>query len=320
MLKTATFIASVAPSVGILHGDSGDASQPLVRGASGLLEALFHDNERAPGAKLHGMILTFGFRRSCALSADLSIQYADDAVCADRTKQNRMLNFNVEDRVGTIVIERASAGNAFTEAMVRQLGEIIRRAAEEADIVTLSGAGADFTIGRDRGEPKSGSPFDAFRNISALNKAIAEFPGLLITGVRGRAFGLGFGLIMRSDIAIAAANTRFALDEVKLGIPPMFIMEQILEHLPAKRALDFILTGREFGADDALQIGLISRVVGPDDLDGRMGEFVATLRSRGRRVVLACKRYLRAVGKMPPEARSAYALVEQTQFTMGDPQ
>jgi hypothetical protein len=53
---------------------------------------------------------------------------------------------------GTIVIERVSAGNAFTEAMVRQLGEIIRRAAEEADIVTLSGAGADFTIGRDRGE------------------------------------------------------------------------------------------------------------------------------------------------------------------------
>jgi enoyl-CoA hydratase/carnithine racemase len=70
---------------------------------------------------------------------------------------------------------------------------------------------------------------------------------------------LGFGLIMRSDIAIAAANTRFALDEVKLGIPPMFIMEQILEHLPAKRALDFILTGREFGADEALQIGLVSR-------------------------------------------------------------
>ena len=48
-------ILDVAPSVGILHyGDSGDASQPLVRGASGLLEALFHDNERAPGAKLHG--------------------------------------------------------------------------------------------------------------------------------------------------------------------------------------------------------------------------------------------------------------------------
>src|ERR1700747_118837 len=122
-----------------------------------------------------------------------------------------MLKFNVEDRVGTIVIERASAGNAFTGEMVRQLGEIIRRAVEEAGIVTLAGAGADFTIGRDRHKPKN-SPFDAFHNISALNKAIAEFP-VLITGVRGRAFGLGVGLI---------------------------------EHLPAKRALDFILTGGEF--------------------------------------------------------------------------
>jgi hypothetical protein len=41
-------------------------------------------------------------------------------------KPNRMIKFNVEDRVGTIVIERASAGNAFTEEMVRQLGEIGR--------------------------------------------------------------------------------------------------------------------------------------------------------------------------------------------------
>jgi enoyl-CoA hydratase/carnithine racemase len=229
-----------------------------------------------------------------------------------------MLKFHVEDRVGTIMMERASAGNAFTGEMIRQIGEIMRRAAQEADIVTLSGAGVDFTIGRDRHEPKNGSPFDAFRNISALNKAIAQFPGLLITGVRGRAFGLGFGLVMRSDIAIAAANTRFALDEVKLGIPPMFIMEQILEHLPAKRALDFILTGREFGADEALQIGLVSHVVAPDDLDSTVGKFVATLCSRDRRVVLACKSYLRAVAKMPPEVRSAYTLVEQTQFAVRD--
>ena len=176
-----------------------------------------------------------------------------------------MLKFNVEDRVGTIVIERASEGNAFTGEIVRQLGEIIRRAVEEADIVTLAGAGADFTIGRDRHKPKS-SPFDAFRNISALNKAIAEFPGVLITGVRGRAFGLGVGLI---------------------------------EHLPAKRALDFIL----MGVNSALTtrwIGLISRVVRLDDFDGTVGEFVAMLRSRDRRVVPACKRYLRAVGKCRP--------------------
>jgi hypothetical protein len=196
-----------------------------------------------------------------------------------------MLKFNVEDRVGTIVIERASAGNAFTGEMVRQLGEIIRRAVEEAGIVTLAGAGADFTIGRDRHKPKN-SPFDAFHNISALNKAIAEFPGVLITGVRGRAFGLGVGLI---------------------------------EHLPAKRALDFILTGGEFGADEALDRAHFAR--GWARRLRRHGGRIrrnAALAGPPRRARLQA---LFARGwQMPPEARSAYALVEQTQFAMGDTQ
>jgi enoyl-CoA hydratase/carnithine racemase len=227
-----------------------------------------------------------------------------------------MLRFEFEERVGRIVIERAPAANAFTGEMVRQLGEIMLEAAQAADIVTLTGEGADFTVGRDREEPRSGSPFDAFRDISALNKAIAAFPGILITGVGGRAFGLGVGLIMRSDIAVAAADAQFALDEVKLGIPPMFIMEEILEHVPAKRALDIILSSREFGADEALQMGLLSRVVPAPRLEQTVSDFVAALRGCDRSVVLACKRYLRAVGRMPADARSAFALVEQTQFAM----
>jgi enoyl-CoA hydratase/carnithine racemase len=58
----------------------------------------------------------------------------------------------------------------------------------------------------------------------------------------------------------------------KLGIAPMFIMEQILEYLPAKRALDF---SQAANSAPTLQIGLVSRVVGPNDLDGTVGEFVA---------------------------------------------
>jgi hypothetical protein len=184
-----------------------------------------------------------------------------------------MLKFNVEDRVGTIVIERASAGNAFTGEMVRQLGKIIRRAVEEAHIVTLAGAGADFTIGRDRHKPKS-SPFDAFRNISALNKAIAEFPGVLITGVSGRAFGLGVGLIARFH-------------------------------------------GGEFGADEALERAHFAR--GWARRLRRHGGRIRRNAARARPLRRARLQALFARGwQMPPEARSAYALVEQTQFAMGD--
>jgi enoyl-CoA hydratase len=227
-----------------------------------------------------------------------------------------MIKFTVQDRVGRIVIDRTSAGNAVTGDMVRQLREALENAAEGTDFVTLTGEGSDFTIGRDRHEPKSRSPFDAFANISALNKAIAAYPGVSIAVVRGRAFGLGVGLVMRSDLAIAASDARFALDEVAAGIPPMFIMEAMVDRLPAKRALDLVLTSREFGAAEGQQMGLLSRVVPATQLDAEVAVLIETLRTRDRGVVLACKRYWRSVATMPADARAVHALVEQTQFAL----
>ncbi len=115
---------------------------------------------------------------------------------------------------------------------------------------------------------------------------------------------------------MAAADARFMLDEVSLGFPPMFLMEVILDHLPPKRALDLILTSREFGADEALTAGLVSRLVPADELDSAIAEFVATLGDRDPDVLKACKRYLSAIRRMPPDARPAHALVEQTRFAV----
>jgi enoyl-CoA hydratase/carnithine racemase len=227
-----------------------------------------------------------------------------------------MISCKIEDRAGEIVIERPSAGNAVTSEMARQFGEVVRGAAETCDILVIKGAGEDFTIGRDRHEPKSGSPFDAFRTVSALNKALVSFPGVLVTSVHDRAHGLGVGLVMRSDIAIASETAQFGLDEVAHGIPPMFIMEEIVEHLTSKAAYDIVLSGRSFGAQEALQMGLLSRVVPERALDTTVTDLIRTLQSRDRNVVLACKRYMRAVRKLPVEARSAFALVEQTEFAM----
>lgn len=226
-----------------------------------------------------------------------------------------MLQFTSDGRIGDIVIDRPDAGNAFTGEMARQLGQIMREAAQSVDVLTICGAGADFTIGRDRHEPKSGSPFDAFRQISAANAAMAAFPGILISKVRGRAFGFGVGLVMRSDIAFASEDAQFRLDEVEHGIPPMFIMEAMADHLAPKQALEMVLSGRQLGAEEALRIGLVSNVEATA-LDAAVARFVDTLRGRDRRVVIACKRYLRAAARLPVDARPAFALVEQTEFAL----
>jgi enoyl-CoA hydratase/carnithine racemase len=225
-----------------------------------------------------------------------------------------MIALELKDRIARILIDRPSEGNAFTGDMVRRLRDALTGVAGAADIVTLTGAGVDFTVGRDRNEPRTGAPFDAFSAISELNEAIAAYPGVFVTVARGRVHGLGVGLILRSDIAFASEDATFALDEVKHGIPPMFIMERILDHLPAKGAMDIILSGREFPATEALQMGLLSRVVPAQQLESAANLFVDALSRSNREVVLACKRYLRATSSMPAESRAAFALVEQTRF------
>jgi enoyl-CoA hydratase/carnithine racemase len=227
-----------------------------------------------------------------------------------------MIKFKITDHVGEIRFDRPAEGNAFTGEMVRQFHQALNGAIDKVDVLVLTGEGTDFTIGRDRKEPKSGAPYDAFRYINAVNQAIAAFPGIIIASVRGRAHGLGVGLTMRSDIAIAADDARFALDEVSHDIPPMFIMEAIVDHLAPKHTLDIILSGREFDAEEALKIGLLSRVVPEVSLDATVHAFAKELVGRDRAVVQACKAYLRKIVSVSREARSAFALVEQTEFAM----
>lgn len=224
------------------------------------------------------------------------------------------IDLRMENRVAHLLLARPGAANAFTGAMLAELLAALARAAAEADILLIRAAGADFSLGRDRQEPKSGSPYEAFRLIGDVNGALAAFPGIAVSAVQGRAYGFAVGLVMRSDIALAADDARFALDEVKLGIPPMFIMAELLEHLPAKAALDIVLSSREFTAHEAKDMGLVSRVVPGAGLAGAAEELVRELAGRDPAVLRASKRYLGEVRELPAAARAAYALVEQTRF------
>jgi enoyl-CoA hydratase/carnithine racemase len=225
-----------------------------------------------------------------------------------------LISLTIENRIARLTLERPSAANAFTSAMMGELLAALNRAAGEANLLAISAAGADFTVGRDRDEPRTGTPFEAFKLITDINTALAGFPGIVVTAVQGRAFGFGVGIIMRSDIAIGADDARFALDEVRLGIPPMFIMAEILEHLPPKSALDIVLSSREFGAAEARGMGLLSRVVAAGRLRAVADELLAELATRDPAVLRASKRYLAIVRELPGAARGAYALVEQTRF------
>ncbi len=227
-----------------------------------------------------------------------------------------MIDFAIENRVARLILKRPSASNAFTSEMLAQMLAALTRAAREADVLAISAAGDDFSLGRDRQDAKAGPPpFEAFKLITDVNAALGGFPGIAVCSVQGRAFGFAVGIVMRSDIVLAAADARFMLDEVKLGIPPMFIMAEISEHLAPKSALDIVLSSREFGAAEAKEMGLVSRVLPSSELRSSAEELISELHARDPAVLAACKRYFAAVRQLPSAARGAYALIEQTRFT-----
>ncbi len=241
---------------------------------------------------------------------------AAGTVAREAAVSAQLIDLTIENRVARLTLQRPDVGNVFDTAMLTQMLAALKRAGTEADIVLLAGAGGDFSLGRDRKEPKgSGTPYHAFNLITEVNTTLAALPGIVVTAVQGRAFGFAVGLVMRCDIAIAADDSRFALDEVSLGIPPMLIMAEIFEHLPPKHALDMVLSSREIAAGEAQAMGLISRVVPATQLRTSADAFVAELRGRDPAVLAACKRYFGSGRHLPAAARGPHSLVEQTRFT-----
>jgi enoyl-CoA hydratase/carnithine racemase len=229
----------------------------------------------------------------------------------------QLIGTTVENRIARLTLQRPAAGNAFTAAMREQFLAALQSAARDADILVLSATGSDFSLGLDRQEPRgTGGPFTTFKLVTDINTALSGFPGIVVAVVRGRAHGFGVGLVMRADIAIAGESASLALDEVKLGIAPMLIMSEIIEHLPPKIAADAILTSREFSAAEACKLGLVSRVVPDDRLADASEALVQELRARDPAVLRQSKRYMRTVSTVPYTERGNYALAEQTRFAL----
>src|SRR3546814_8451081 len=93
--------------------------------------------------------------------------------------------------------------------------------------------------------------YDAFRRL----------PVPVLTLVQGRALGFGCAMVGASDVAIAAASARFALPEMKHGIPPTLAISALVPRVAAKTVADLIYSAEEIDASSAFAAGLLSRVV-----------------------------------------------------------
>jgi enoyl-CoA hydratase/carnithine racemase len=170
------------------------------------------------------------------------------------------------EQLGSILhlkLNRPEKKNALTQEMYQSLANKINEAAGDFAIraVVISSAGDAFTAGNDINDFANNPPMDEGSPVFSFLFAIHNFPKPLIASVHGRAVGIGTTMLMHCDIVSANPNTVFSMPFVSLGLVAeggsSYLFPRLVGH--AKSA-EILLTGRNFSADEALQMGLINTV------------------------------------------------------------
>ena len=180
----------------------------------------------------------------------------------------------VDDGVAVVSLNRPDRHNAFNDAMDARFFEVLAELRERDDVrcIVWRGEGKSFSSGRDTKElgtrAKGESDLEFIEIGHRKTTLLWEMPVPIIAALKGWALGGGFERALLCDIRIASSDTRMALPEVGHGvIPDSGGTARLFQMAGHGLAADMALTGRVVTADEALQHGIVSRVVDPEKLD-----------------------------------------------------
>jgi enoyl-CoA hydratase/carnithine racemase len=202
------------------------------------------------------------------------------------------------EQTGSILhlkLNRPEKKNALTQEMYQSLGTKINEAAADFAIraVVISSEGDSFTAGNDINDFANNPQMDEGSPVFNFLFAIHNFPKPLIASVHGRAVGIGTTMLMHCDIVTANPNTIFSMPFVSLGLVAeggsSYLFPRLVGHA---KAAEILLTGRNFSADEALQMGLINSIA-DDQLSAAM-KFAQELADQPPTAVINTKALLKS--------------------------
>jgi enoyl-CoA hydratase len=179
---------------------------------------------------------------------------------------------SVQDRIATLTANRPDKLNALNAALIGELGAAIDEMQARDDVagIILTGAGRAFVAGADIAELAGIGALEGKRLARRGQEIFRRFelsPKPTVAAVNGFALGGGCELAMACQIRIASETAKFGQPEVKLGLIPGYGGTQRLPRLVGRgRALQLLMTGEMIDAQEAFRIGLVNRVVPPDQL------------------------------------------------------
>ncbi|MTE00843.1 enoyl-CoA hydratase [Paracoccus sp. YIM 132242] len=195
------------------------------------------------------------------------------------------------DHIARLTLNSPANYNALSAEMIAALTDALADVAGDQDIrvVVLAASGKAFCAGhdlrqmqaaRDGADGGAAGFADLFETCARMMQMIPALPQPVIAEVQGIATAAGCQLVASCDMAVAAETARFGVNGVNIGLFCSTPMVALTRAIPPKAAFEMLVTGEFIDAARAQHLGLVSRVVPPEDLTGTAMQMAATIAAK----------------------------------------
>ncbi len=222
------------------------------------------------------------------------------------------ITVSYEDKIATITLHNEQKRNALSTAVLESLAMDVRIMAQDPRIhvLIIAAEGPAFSSGHDLREIFSSTTQEVhrlFETCGAVMTAIRESPQIVLAQVQGIATAAGCQLVAACDLAVAAQEARFATPGVKIGLFCSTPAVHLTRNVGRKKAAEMLFTGEMMSAQEALDHGLLNRVVPADQLHVSTYELAMTVAQYSRDTLATGKKFLHRQYGMTEEQSLAYA-------------
>ena len=226
--------------------------------------------------------------------------------------------------VHTLTLNRPGSFNALSEDMLAALQTALDAVAEDraARVLVIAAAGTVFCAGHNlkemRARPELAYYQALFAQCTRMMLTIQKLPVPVIARVQGLATAAGCQLVAQCDLAVAASEASFGVNGIDVGLFCATPSVPLSRNIPAKQAMEMLLTGAFITADEARVRGLVNRVVPVEALDAEVEKLLQTLLLKPAQALALGKALFYRQRETGMEA--AYQLAGQTMAcNMSDP-
>ena len=193
--------------------------------------------------------------------------------------------------VHTLTLNRPASFNTLGEDMLDALQAALDRVGREpgARAVVLAAQGKAFCAGHDLKEmyaqPELAYYQKLFAQCTRMMLSIQALPVPVLARVQGVATAAGCQLVAQCDLAVASTDARFGVNGIDVGLFCATPSVPLVRNIPAKQAMEMLLTGGFISAEEARARGLVNRVVAPPDLDAELEQLLLAILSKPREAI-----------------------------------